>query len=337
MRILVFEHTCGGGLAGRPDLAGLRAEGQAMLAAVLEDLARLGGIEVRTLLDREPPAEVGRRWHHRLVFPGQEEEVFRAEAKAADAVLVIAPESDGLLAAYGRWAEEAGTFLLGPSAAAIRLCGDKRALAEWLRGSGVATPESRSFDSTATWETHPFPAVLKPRDGAGSQASFLVRNPEELAAGAAQARREGWSGEMIVQPYMAGQPASVALLIGPRQVIPLLPAEQLLSPDGRFHYLGGAVPLAPELAARAVRLARRAVEVPGLRGYVGVDVVLGEEGDWVIEVNPRLTTSYLGLRALAETNLAEAMLRLAWGEEVPEVCWRNGRVLFTAAGRIATE
>ena len=102
---------------------------------------------------------------------------------------------------------------------------------------------------------------------------------------------------MILQPFVAGQAASVAFLIGSHQVLPLLPAKQQLSEDGRFHYRGGIVPLPQDLADRAVRLARRAVAaVPGLRGYVGVDLVLGDEGESVIEVNPRLTTSYLGLR-----------------------------------------
>ena len=80
-------------------------------------------------------------------------------------------------------------------------------------------------------------------------------------------------------------------------------------------------------------LARRAVEaLAGLRGYVGVDVVLGDN-DQVIEINPRLTTSYVGLRALAETNLAEAMLRVVGGEEV-SLRWRPGMVCFGADGTL---
>ena len=54
---------------------------------------------------------------------------------------------------------------------------------------------------------------------------------------------------------------------------------------------------------------------------MGVDLVLGRDPtgaeDFVIEVNPRLTTSYVGLRAAAKTNLAEAMLRVAEGDTTP--------------------
>jgi predicted ATP-grasp superfamily ATP-dependent carboligase len=89
-----------------------------------------------------------------------------------------------------------------------------------------------------------------------------------------------------------------------------------------------------------VAASRPAVEsVPGLLGYVGVDLVLGAAADgsddWAIELNPRLTTSYVGLRALAVDNLAGAMLRVAAGERLEPIRWRSGEVSFTPEGRTA--
>jgi predicted ATP-grasp superfamily ATP-dependent carboligase len=132
-------------------------------------------------------------------------------------------------------------------------------------------------------------------------------------------------------------PASVAFLLGPRQRLGLPPAGQHLSGDGRFHYLGGQLPLSPALAERVQRLGWLAVDaVAGLRGYVGVDVVLGDapdgSSDRLMEVNARLTTSYVGLRALCRTNLAEVLLCVCSGAEPPELCWREGTVAWKADG-----
>jgi predicted ATP-grasp superfamily ATP-dependent carboligase len=128
--------------------------------------------------------------------------------------------------------------------------------------------------------------------------------------------------------------ASVAFLIGVSKIVALPGTEQRLSRDGSFRYLGGLLPLTPDMSRRAERIARQAIDaVPGLFGYVGVDLVLGDDGrDWAIEINPRLTTSYVGLRALAETNLAEVMLRLAEGGEPPALRWRAGPVEFSPDG-----
>ncbi len=50
--------------------------------------------------------------------------------------------------------------------------------------------------------------------------------------------------------------------------------------------------------------------IPGLRGFVGIDIVWHEQrGPVVIEVNPRLTCAYIGLSAALGRNLAAELLR----------------------------
>ena len=312
-----------------------------MMAALSDDFARGPGVEVRTLVH-------------------DDENAFRSLARTADATLVIAPEFDDLLARRCRWVLEAGGRLLGSTPEAVSLTADKLELARYLRGLGIPTPPTRlsteqravgsapihrgrcrldRMNAVTTNHVASYPLVCKPRHGAGSLATMLVRGPEEMEHCTALLQRELPGDEAIVQPLVPGMPASVALLVGPRQVLPLLPGIQHLSDDGRFRYRGGSIRLAPELAARAVNLGRRAVQaVPGLGGYIGVDLVLGSAADGsddsVIEINPRLTTSYLGLRALADTNLALAMLRLFEGEAVQALTWRSGAVDFTPDGTV---
>ncbi|MBV9123348.1 MAG: ATP-grasp domain-containing protein [Planctomycetes bacterium] len=329
MRIFVYEWTCASISGTGPAREALRAEGQAMLAAVLEDFNRIEGVVASTLLAPDVRSSFPSHQVHPAEL-GNEDSVFRRLTQEADYTLVIAPECQDLLWTRCRWVEEAGGRLLGPDAQAVQLTGDKLALSRHWQKLAIPTPDSHLTGASTPWARMSYPAVWKPRQGAGSQRTFLLRSPEDVARAAEAVRDEG-AEERILQPFVPGRAASVAFLIGPEQRVPLLPAAQHLSTDGRFHYLGGEAPLPAELSARAVELAERAVRtVPGLRGYVGVDLVLGEAGDGsqdqVLEINPRLTTSYLGLRSLARANLAERMLQLAGGATIPPLSWKSGKI-----------
>jgi predicted ATP-grasp superfamily ATP-dependent carboligase len=323
MRIFVYEYFTSLGLShgtgsAKPEID---REGWAMWQAVVADFRALDGVEVRSL----PQG----------LTPEGERQAFRQTLEGCDYALLIAPETDGILRARCEWAAEAGVPLLSSSVSGVALTGDKLELAGLWKRHGVPTPRTIPFGSG--WDH--YPAVLKPRDGAGSQATFLVRSAQEVPAVQAAYRAAGFHDErMVWQEFVAGQPASVSFLIGPRTVIPLPPATQQLSDDGHFRYRGGELPIPRDRAARATRIGSQAVQcVPGLLGYVGVDVILGEatdgSQDLAVEINPRLTTSYVGLRQLARFNLAEAMLRVATGGELSSLNWKPGRVRFYPDGR----
>jgi predicted ATP-grasp superfamily ATP-dependent carboligase len=349
MRVFIYEFTVAAADIIPSAGNSLRTEGQAMLAAVLEDFTRVAGVEAVTLVAANGGELAGHLPQRRVI--GDEAKCFRALAAGVDYTLVIAPEGEDTLETRCRWALEAGCPLLGPSPAAVRLTGDKWQLGRVFQDHGIPTPTTvclgsadvradlPAADRLAKSRVH-FPLVVKPRHGAGSQATFFVPRAAELAAALARFREEVPEAEILVQGFAPGWPVSVAFLTGPGRLLALLPAAQHISPDGRCRYRGGRIPLPSALAGRATALARRAVQaVPGLQGYIGVDLVLGPANDGsqdqVLEINPRLTTSYIGLRALAQTNLAETMLRLVQARPVPEIGWRSGAVEFSADGSVA--
>lgn len=318
MRVFVYEYCCAVGPGSEPSgpARALFVEGRAMRDAAAGDFWRVPGVSVVTL--DGPLADEPVR--------------FRTAAVGCDCALVIAPEFDGILADRCAWAAAAGCRLLGPSPAAVRLTADKLELARHWQAAGVPTPQTWPLDDTLerSWR----PIVSKPRYGAGSTSTYLLRRPEDLHTWVFDSGEP--DVESVVQEYVPGRAASAAFLVNPASAVALPPAFQLLSSDGRFKFEGGELPIRPDLATRAEALGRRAIDcVEGLQGYVGVDLVLGDAGDGsrdcAIEINPRLTTSYLGLRRLADFNLAEVMLR---GEPAGELRWKPGRVRFRPDGTL---
>jgi predicted ATP-grasp superfamily ATP-dependent carboligase len=346
LQVFVSEYVCGGGWPETGSSGSLATEGRAMLGAIVEDLSRIPGVRVETTWDARlgrPPFSAAQAVP--VESPAEEIRHFRRLAADCDATLVIAPEFDGILHDRCLIVENSGGRLLGPGSRAVALCADKLRLKTHLREAGVDTipAEIVRWRSTLpeSGDKPPvrFPVVVKPRDGAGSQDLHLVHNPEEFERLRLVLASATIEGKFIWQPFVAGAAVSVALLFSPsqRDVEVLLPAAQRLSRDGRFRYEGGRVPLVGIDRAAVQSAALTACRsLPGMRGYVGVDLLLPDDAPHrpvVVEINPRLTTSYLGYRALSENNLAEWMLmpsRFARG-----VAWREGVIAFDAAGTIA--
>jgi predicted ATP-grasp superfamily ATP-dependent carboligase len=313
------------------------AEGAAMLRSLAADFTAIEGVRVDVLRDRRYR---GTRWPgctiHSIGSAAEEAAALRALAPISDCSVVIAPEFGGHLLARCRAIERAGGKLLGPASRVVALAADKHATAEHLAVRGVSAPEGIALSGGHPLpENFKYPAVLKPRDGAGSQGIQLIGGP----AGGVDCRSDApTEGGWRLEEYREGVPASVACLCGPGEIVALAPCRQRLGGGGHFQYLGGSLPLDAPLAERAARLAVRAIAtLDGPLGYLGVDLILGDDpsggDDVAIEINPRLTTSYVGLRALARGNLAAAMLAIAAGRPAT-LSWRRRFIQFEAAGRV---
>lgn len=298
-----------------------------MLTALTEDIARVPGCEVVTTWD----ARLGEcpllNCEVRVVGSAADEmSLFRELIRDSDAVWVIAPETNGELfkrALQVRLVNDteppraSPRRFLGASDQAIWLTSDKLPLAAWLQERGIPTPETLPFNpadrQAVRW---PEPTIIKRRDGAGSQDMFLVRDGFELWNARHELGRLNEPETFIQQPFIAGMALSVALLIAEDgTVLEVFPvAEQHLSDDDRFKYQGGRIPadISPEGALAVQQLAERACRaVPGLTGYVGCDLVLPDASPLeplLIEINPRLTSSYLGYRQLTDDNIPGRLL-----------------------------
>lgn len=302
-----------------------------MRDALAHDFAALTSLEsVQILHDQRLAWTENHKWELHPVHSADEELALFAElAATADATIIIAPEFSGLLLQRVLIAERVAARLISPGSQLVRLAANKSATADFLAVRGIPVPRGSLFCGALPEQIEvAFPAVLKPNDGAGSGNVFRVTDRAELLH-VDLSLAESWR----LEQFVPGLATSVSILAGSGGIVPLQPCRQNLSDDGWFTYLGGSTPLPAPLAIRAKRLAARVAQtLPNPRGYLGIDMVLGaaENGaeDTVIEINPRLTTSYLGLRQACEQNLAEAMLQCVRGEPV-SLTYRDQQFDFT--------
>jgi predicted ATP-grasp superfamily ATP-dependent carboligase len=317
-RVFVYEYLSGGGLI--PSVASLGESdsdsnddsdddllpfGLSMRDAMVSDLLQLEGCMVSAATS----ARVGG-------VPGNAEPVRAREGESAlefvarqaalhDVAWVVAPETGGLLTQMhhmvgpARW--------LGCTGAAIELASSKRATLSRLAEKGVSTPLAfEHMPEVLRW-------VVKPDDGAGTAGTQVHALQETAISDWAQRSRTGHP--MTIEPWVEGEALSVSMLCGSRSTEMLSVNRQriAISPKGEVSYEGVDVNTIAVDGERGRALARLATQVakaiPGLRGFVGIDLVWHPQcGPVVIEVNPRVTCAYVGLSASLGRKLAAELL-----------------------------
>jgi predicted ATP-grasp superfamily ATP-dependent carboligase len=190
--------------------------------------------------------------------------------------LILGP---GLEEAEAEGGQLKGIRVLNNPRELVSQVSDKLWLARWLEEEGY--PFIRTSDSP---EGASFPAVVKPRKGAGGMNCRLAKDATEL----------GWSEGMIVQDFVAGRPASVSVIGDGQRARAVVANEQLIGEAWTgaeaFRYCGNITPLEPATQGLE-EMAEEIVSQLGLVGSNGVDFLLTAGGPVVVEVNPRFQGS----------------------------------------------
>ena len=307
LRIFVYEYITGGGLIHEAIPASLAQEGEMMLRALIRDLLEIPGIEVVTSRDfRLPQLDLPV-----VVFTVRDVlhagNIFNHCVTETDATWLVAPESSDTLERLSRDVLTKQRILVGSSPEAIAIAANKLNTARLLSSLGIAVVPTylvadKVMKSSGQW-------VAKPKDGQGCVETRLFGN---------YANAVDWIGttnetdNYVLQPFITGEACSLSMLCRDREAILLgCNRQNVVIREGRFYYLGGEVNAIDRAQANYPQLANDvASALPGLWGYVGVDFISTENGPVVLEINPRLTTSYVGLRASLDVNPAALVLSL---------------------------
>jgi len=180
-----------------------------------------------------------------------------------------------------------------------------------------ANPRERGhLEAMAAWASGDLDGALRVWEG------ILVRQPTDLLAlrlahyhyfwlgrtarmlDSVTAAKRGWQGDTPGRSWVASMEAFSLEECGEYEQAELEARIRRIY-DGIGARTGLSVGGLDDPDGRLASLARSvAAALPGLSGLYGVDVVMAASGPVVVEVNPRLTTAYAGLREALDLNPA---------------------------------
>jgi predicted ATP-grasp superfamily ATP-dependent carboligase len=130
-----------------------------------------------------------------------------------------------------------------------------------------------------------YPAMVKPRSGAGGWRNAVIGSDGELTA---------WKSLYQDVPYIrqeviGGIPASVCCIATGSRAMAVTTNEQILRGSGEsaFGFSGSITPFDHPLRGEMIAIAERIAAASGCRGTIGIDFVVSDDRAVVIEINPR--------------------------------------------------
>jgi predicted ATP-grasp superfamily ATP-dependent carboligase len=313
VKILVFEYITGGGFNKQELPDSLVSEGSLMLNALLDNL---NGFDVTVMLDwRINELVCETRINKVIIRPEHNiKEEFARLVKQSDSVWPIAPEFDSILQTLCQTVESLGKVLLTSPATAVVIAGNKFKTYELLNRHQIAAVPTRMLDDTyfssfdrlrtgGEW-------MVKPIDGVGCADSYLITSRQDFEQIASR------KSSYIIQPHLHGAKTSLSCLFKQgRGWLVSVNLQRFELINRQYHLIDIVVNHHPDSGSYQQLITKIASALPELWGYVGIDLIENDQ-TWVLEINPRLTTSFAGIYDALGINIAESVLQLLHGEPI---------------------
>jgi len=333
MKILVFEYITGGGFNKQELPDSLASEGRLMLQALLDNLHSCAGnrndIAVSVMLDSRVNGSINTTGFDTVIIKPEQNshEEFTRLVQLCDAVWPIAPEFDGILQTLCQMVESLGKKLLTSPAGAVAVTGNKYKTYQHLKQHHIATVPTQMFTgemwddqylaqdlmgiSSANPNCKAAQWLVKPVDGAGCADSYLLADRNDFE------QMHSRKGQYIIQPHIQGKKTSLSCLfkegVGWLLCVNLQQFEII---NQQYQLSKIIVNHDSNLSVYQALVEKIARALPELWGYVGIDLIETQEQVLVLEINPRLTTSFVGIDAALGLNVAENVLQLLRGKPI---------------------
>lgn len=326
-KLFIFEFVSGGGYNQLDIPSSLFCEGYAMLRTIAEDFKKLG-FQITTLLDKRI-SHLSRYLKTDMVkFVNPKDDylkIYTNCVKESTFCFIIAPEFSNHLYKLTQIAKDHKKNILSIDLNGVWLGTSKLETYNFFIDNKVSTPKTYKIPLKEGRIDVDFilqkldqlgsSIIIKPEDGAGSELVFHFTTKDQILQFFERSKAKlDVARSYIVQEYIDGDDLSISIINKTNtekndiqnQIILSLNAQNVQNLDSTedSYYLGGFTPVENYLALKnKFKKILKSMDFTSFQGYFGIDFIMKADNSiYFIEINPRLTTSYIGIRNILDYN-----------------------------------
>jgi predicted ATP-grasp superfamily ATP-dependent carboligase len=346
-KVLVFEYLSCGGIESQNEFdfclaEGLIAEGFGMFEALLRDFLNIG-FTIETLVDQRIQSRFQKSFNQEIHQKKIDFTPISPEGNYISAlielipnveyIICIAPGSSLFLFNLIKKIEDniqSGQLLLNLPSEAIEIFSDKSRTEQYLKHLGFCVPQSYRLLNSEISKLFPNKEyVIKPIDGVGSIDTYCIRFGPRFREHLDRVFLNS-NSDFIIQPKFEGLHLSAIFLcrdgklvlnVINTQNVKFKPIDKDLQ---QIFYSGGSTPyrdLPNKISQEIRRVGDKIATEYQFTGIFGIDFIYNsqESSYHILDINPRITTPYIGLSELFREENSNLIGFLFLDNAIPEL------------------
>ncbi len=331
--ILIFEFVSGGGFNQVDIPISLFCEGFGMLRSIIADFKALD-FEIYTILDsriyflsRFLQADIIKEIDPKENYL----KIFKTLVQECKYAFIIAPEFSNILYDLTKIVKNHNKILLSTNLEGIRIGTSKIITHNFFKNSEIPTPKTYLIPYKEKNLDYDFiiekfnkfkkPIVIKPEEGVGAESIYYFETENQIKEFFLSIKDIiEYERNYIIQEYIEGRDLSLSLIgasysLNSQVQYPLILSVNfqdinIKSFKYKSEYFGGYTPVENQKEViKELDFFFRKFNLSKFNGYFGIDFISkSDKSPCFIEINPRLTTSYVGLRNTINQNPAKLIL-----------------------------
>ena len=313
MKHFLFEFITGGGLIGQTLPDSLVREARTMVQTLIKELIACGHYKITITRDSRVQLFDHDVTQHTINTPFKK--ILPELVRKSDICWLIAPETENCLYNLTDLFMQNASIFIGSDLNAVHTTSSKLITCNILENANICTPETKLLkdvipDSKSGW-------IIKPDDGVGAENCIYVS--DRLALRDDMTIKE--NDNYIIQPFIEGEHMSMSLFVYNKNIQLLSCNKQEITLKNNLISLTGIgvnefLSYKDQMRELAESIAS---VIPGFSGYIGIDLIRSNNKFFVIDINPRFTTSYAGISASLGINITEKILNTFLRQEIQDI------------------